>query len=86
MTNAKSADRLSIREATLADIPRISGLVERVYPNMPPYPDAMLRGQINAFPEGVWVATLGDEVVGYCATIRVSEKLALSVMLKSGLK
>ena len=60
MTKAKAADRLAIREATLADIPGISALVERVYPGMPPYPDAMLRGQINAFPEGVWVATLGE--------------------------
>jgi len=78
MTKAKGADRLAIREATLADIPGISALVERVYPGMPPYPDAMLRGQINAFPEGVWVATLGEQIVGYCATIRLSGKLALS--------
>lgn len=70
-------DRLTVREATLDDVPAISKLVERVYPGMPPYPEPMLRGQISAFPEGVWVATLGQEIVGYCATIRLPEKKAL---------
>ena len=74
----KNTARLKVREAGLEDVPAISKLVERVYPGMPPYPDAMLRGQINAFPEGVWVAELGEDIVGYCATIRLKEKIALS--------
>lgn len=74
----KSTARLKVREAGLEDVPAISKLVERVYPGMPPYPDAMLRGQINAFPEGVWVAELGEDIVGYCATIRLKEDKALS--------
>ncbi len=69
--------RLKVRDASLDDVASISKLVERVYPGMPPYPDAMLRGQINAFPEGVWVATLGEDIVGYCATIRLAEDKAL---------
>ncbi len=73
----KATTRLKVREANLEDVPGIGRLVERVYPGMPPYPDAMLRGQINSFPEGVWVATLGEEIVGYCATIRLAEDKAL---------
>ena len=80
----KNTARLKIREAHLDDVPAISRLVERVYPGMPPYPDAMLRGQINAFPEGVWVAELGDDIVGYCATIRLKEKIALGEHLLTG--
>ncbi|MEZ5566471.1 MAG: carbon-nitrogen hydrolase family protein [Gammaproteobacteria bacterium] len=71
------AAKLKVRLATLADIPGISSLVERVYSGMAPYPVAMLTGQINAFPEGVWVAELGDDIVGYCATIRLSGDKAL---------
>ena len=71
------SNKLNIRLATLADIPGISALVERVYTGMPPYPVAMLTGQINAFPEGVWVAVLGDGIVGYCATIRLPGSKAL---------
>ena len=56
------SNKLNIRLATLADIPGISALVERVYPSMPPYPKDMLRGQINAFPEGVWVAELDEAI------------------------
>jgi len=78
MPSSERDDRLTVREATLADVSGISALVERVYPTMPPYPDAMLRGQINAFPEGVWVAVLGDLVVGYCATLRIAESKALT--------
>ena len=61
-TTEKNTARLKVREAGLEDVPAISKLVERVYPGMPPYPDAMLRGQINAFPEGVWVAELGEDI------------------------
>ncbi|MEO8225378.1 MAG: carbon-nitrogen hydrolase family protein [Gammaproteobacteria bacterium] len=68
---------LNIRQAAINDIPGISALVERVYADMPPYPAAMLAGQINAFPEGVWVAVLGEQIVGYCATLRLTGDKAL---------
>jgi predicted amidohydrolase len=69
--------KLVLREARSGDVEGISRLVERVYPGMPPYPRDMLRGQINAYPEGHLVALLGDEIVGYCATIRLSGAKAL---------
>ena len=70
--------KLLIREATADDVDSIVALAARVYPTMPPYSRGMIRGQISAFPDGVWVATYADEVVGYCATVRVAEKDALS--------
>ncbi len=70
--------KLTVRSATLADVDEIIALVKRVYPGMPPYTPGMIRGQINAFPEGVWVAERGAGVVGYCATIRIGEREALA--------
>lgn len=77
MTSQSPTSKLRVRHATLADVDGIDALVQRVYPGMAPYPRAMLVGQINSFPDGVWVAELGEQVVGYCATIRVSGELAL---------
>jgi predicted amidohydrolase/ribosomal protein S18 acetylase RimI-like enzyme len=69
--------RLKVREATLADVDGIIELVERSYPTMSPYTPGMVRGQINAFPAGVWLAELDDAIVGYCATLRTSGDVAL---------
>jgi predicted amidohydrolase/ribosomal protein S18 acetylase RimI-like enzyme len=70
-------EKLVVRNAAPDDTDAIAGLVQRVYPAMSTYSRAMLRGQLNAFPDGCWVATFGDRVVGYCATIRVGERAAL---------
>jgi len=71
-------DKLVIRNAEPDDIDAIAALVQRVYPAMSTYTRGMLRGQLHTFPEGCWVATFGERVVGYCATIRVDEKRALA--------
>ena len=70
-------EQLVVRNAMADDIDGIAALVKRVYPGMSAYTEGMLRGQLHAFSEGCWVATFGGKVVGYCATIRVSEKRAL---------
>jgi predicted amidohydrolase/ribosomal protein S18 acetylase RimI-like enzyme len=69
--------KLTVRLATLPDVDLIVALVERAYPGMLPYTPGMIRGQINAFAEGVWVAEQGELIVGYCATIRVEGRVAL---------
>lgn len=69
--------KLTVRQATLADVDEIIALVERAYPGMPSYTPGMIRGQINAFADGVWAAAQGERIVGYCASIRVSERDAL---------
>ncbi len=75
---SEDESQLNVREADLSDVPAIVALVARAYPGMVPYVPGKVTGQINAFPSGVWVATLGTRVVGYCASIRLREKLALA--------
>lgn len=74
----KPGPRLFVRPARLTDVPALQDLCRRVYPDLPPYAAAMLRGQMNHFPDGQFVAVYQGDVVGYCATIRVAEKVALT--------
>ncbi len=68
---------LVVRNATIEDIASIIELAERVYADMPPYSPDMVRGQINHFPEGVFVAVYEGRIVGYCATFIISGEIAL---------
>jgi predicted amidohydrolase/GNAT superfamily N-acetyltransferase len=70
--------RLEVRNALPSDVRAIIRLISRVYPDMPSYAPAMVRGQINNFPEGCFVALYDNRVVGYCATMRVSKTMAFS--------
>jgi len=72
----KGGKRLGIRHAEPGDVVSIQRLIRRVYPDVPNYAAAMIRGQINNFPHGVFVAVYDDRVVGYCATMRVSRDMA----------
>jgi GNAT superfamily N-acetyltransferase len=69
---------LQVRLAEQHDIAGILELVGRVYAGMGNYSVGMLIGQINNFPEGQFVAALGDTIVGYCASSRIDEAVALS--------
>ncbi len=75
----KKSGRLTIRNATLKDVPALVELVKRVYAgsNIPVYSEGALNGQINHFPNGQLVAVYGQELVGYCAGFLISGKLAL---------
>ena len=77
---ADPSHRLFVRNATLKDIPAIIKLSRRVYEGtgMYGYTEGPLTGQINTFPEGQFVAVLGDRVVGYCATFRIDGEIALA--------
>ncbi|PTQ11698.1 carbon-nitrogen hydrolase [Sphingomonas oleivorans] len=44
---------------------------------MPGYSRGMVRGQINNFPEGQFVAVYDGKIVGYCASSRIDEAIAL---------
>ena len=68
--------RLIIRRAKIKDIRGIATLVRRAYTDLPPYKQSEIRGQINNFPEGCFVAQLDDEIVGYCATMQLPEPVA----------
>ncbi len=78
MSTRKQRAKLIIRNATTADIPAIDRVGDKVYPSFPAYPPGALRGQINTFPEGQFVAEYEGEVIGYCASLRVTEDMALT--------
>lgn len=74
-----SGKRLHVRTAQRSDISGIVNLSRRVYQGtgIDPYTAAELRGQLSHFPEGKFVVTLDDDIVGYCATFRVSGQICL---------
>ncbi|MFT3965315.1 MAG: bifunctional GNAT family N-acetyltransferase/carbon-nitrogen hydrolase family protein [Sphingobium sp.] len=74
----KGKKRLDLRNAEPGDVAAILRLIRRVYPDMPNYAPAMVRGQINNFPQGVFVALYDNRVVGYCATMRVTKDMAFN--------
>lgn len=74
----KAGKRLEVRVAIPSDVRAILRLIARVYPGLPNYSPATVRGQINNFPDGCFVALYDNKVVGYCATMRVSKGMAFS--------
>lgn len=75
---AERKAKLIVRTAMIKDIRAIQALCRAVYPDMAPYTQAQIRGQIHNFPEGQFVALYNDEVVGYAATFMIDEKTALA--------
>ncbi len=73
MTKAK----LVVRNAELSDVPGIVSLSRRVYGAVEAHLDAHIRGQINNFPEGQFVAEYEGRIVGHCATFVIDEQVAL---------
>jgi predicted amidohydrolase/GNAT superfamily N-acetyltransferase len=72
----ENSPRLVIRNALLKDIAGIRALCRVAYPDIPPYTAAQVRGQIQNFSQGQFVAIYEGRVVGYCATFRISEVIA----------
>ena len=70
--------RLEVRQARLKDVRAIGDLVRRAYDDLPAYTQGEIRGQINNYPEGCFVAKLDGTIVGYCASMRLDERVALS--------
>ncbi len=77
LSNQKS--KITVRNATPHDALEICDLSSRVYKNtgMYGYSEGAVTGQINHFPEGQFVITIDEKIVGYCATFRISEEIAL---------
>nr|WP_320012520.1 carbon-nitrogen hydrolase family protein [uncultured Desulfobulbus sp.] len=70
--------RLLVRNAKPGDAAAISELTHRVYDtDMPNYTPEMILSHIRHFPEGQWVATVNEVIVGYTASFRISGKFAL---------
>ncbi|KUO55077.1 MAG: carbon-nitrogen hydrolase [Sphingomonadales bacterium BRH_c3] len=78
MTQPRSKARLEVRQAELSDVRAIADLVRRAYHDLPAYTHGEIRGQINNYPEGCFIARLDGKLVGYCASMRLSQQLAFS--------
>ncbi len=73
-----SKKKLIVRVASLKDLDGILAVCDKAYGSiMPSYTKAMVRGQITHFPEGHMVAEMNGEIVGYSASLKVSEKKAM---------
>ena len=77
MTERKAKARLEIRQAKPADARSIAALAKRVYGEFEPYTLGEIRGQLNNFPDGCFVAVLDDKLIGYCASMRIAADKAL---------
>lgn len=78
-TAGRQTSRLTVRRATLADVPKISELTRRVYVGQNyQMPHRMIRAQINNFPDGQFVAEYDGQIVGHCATFMIKEATALT--------
>jgi predicted amidohydrolase/ribosomal protein S18 acetylase RimI-like enzyme len=77
MTERETKARLEIRQAKPADARSIAALAKRVYGEFEPYTLGEIRGQLNNFPDGCFVAVLDDKLIGYCACMRMAADKAL---------
>lgn len=77
MTEQRRSAKLTVRNATVEDVPAILELQDRAYPTLPPDLPGMIRGQIQAFPEGQFLVEYEGDVVGWCATFIIAEELAM---------
>ncbi|MFN3841857.1 MAG: GNAT family N-acetyltransferase [Rehaibacterium terrae] len=73
-----SKPKLVVRRATPADVAAVVALTERAYSPEWGYTPEMVAGHLAHFPEGQFVAVYDGRIVGYCATFRIAEALALS--------
>jgi len=70
--------KLVVRPATLRDSRAIARLSTKVYGKTEGMSAAHVRGQINNFPEGQFVAEYEGAIVGHCATMIVSHEVAFA--------
>ena len=68
-----SQARLEVRNAERRDIDAIVALSGRVYSDELPYARGHISGHLTAFPDGCFVALYEGVVVGYAATVMLSE-------------
>ncbi|MBI1390550.1 MAG: GNAT family N-acetyltransferase [bacterium] len=73
----ESKPKLVVRNALIRDVKGIRDLAFRVYSRKMSLTEDMIRGQINNYPEGQFVAIYEDKIVGYCATFRIAGGIAL---------
>ncbi len=70
--------RLEVRQAKTGDVRAIADLVRRAYDELPAYTHGEIRGQLNNYPDGCFIAKLDGKLVGYCASMRLSKRVAFA--------
>src|SRR3546814_404464 len=75
---AHTPAKLIIRLAEISDAKAIATLSAKVYGKAHAFSEPQVRGQINNFPEGQFVAEYEGVIVGHCATLIVSEQVAFT--------
>ncbi len=76
--NGETKPKLVVRPARIADMRAIQELCRQTYPEeSQPYTQAQLRGHLQNFPAGQFVAVLNEDVVGYAATFVIDGTTAL---------
>jgi GNAT superfamily N-acetyltransferase len=86
MRNAHPADRssgsgsIAIRSVRPDDVPDIRAVYHSIYGHTPvgTYPEEMLRGQLERWPAGQFVALDGERVVGHAAAFVIDGDAAFS--------
>jgi predicted amidohydrolase/predicted N-acetyltransferase YhbS len=76
--SSASKAKLIIRQARAGDAPAIARLSVKVYSVGDAFTRAEIRGQINNFPEGQFVAEYEGKVVGHCATMVLTAEQAFA--------
>lgn len=72
-----SPAKLIVRPALAGDARPIAALSVKVYGKADAFSQAQIRGLINNFPDGQFVAEYEGTIVGHCATLIVSSRKAL---------
>jgi predicted amidohydrolase/GNAT superfamily N-acetyltransferase len=70
--------KLLLRQARPADVPQLVALTARVYSAEWGHSADMLQAQQSRFAEGQFVVEYEGTIVGYCATFRIAEDVALA--------
>ncbi|MEL6363206.1 MAG: GNAT family N-acetyltransferase [Pseudomonadota bacterium] len=70
--------KLVIRNASIDDAEAVAALSRRVYGDEDDFSADQIRGQINAFPDGQFVAEFEGAVVGYCGTFIINQEIAFA--------
>ncbi|MEO0799505.1 MAG: GNAT family N-acetyltransferase [Pseudomonadota bacterium] len=73
-----AAPKLVLRLAGRADVDAIAELSRRVYGARDAFSRRQIRGQINNFNDGQFVAEYGGQIVGHAATFVISGRFALA--------
>ena len=70
--------KLIIRNADVTDLNQINEMVGRCYKDANfAYKGTMVASQITHFKKGCFVAEINEQIVGYCATLRISGEKCL---------